>query len=224
MDDSAKKSITQKAVPFLIILNLVTMAALWYVLFRKPPAPRPPRAAGQGQDVVQSFLRRELSLTDEQAATFLKLRDKFVASTGPLQEELRTLNETIIAEMLKPQPDKAAIEKATARIGILRGEERKLLFFHFLDLMDVCRPEQKDKFHSILREFLTRIGFLNQPGGLSGGPRLPDGRGGPPPNDKLEGQPPQDFRGGPPRQDRGKEPPPPGRRMEPPPPPPQKKF
>jgi len=214
MDDSTEKSITQKAVPFLIILNLVTMAALWYVLFRKPPAPRPPRAAGQGQDGVQSFLRRELGLTDEQAATFAKLRDKFVASTGPLQEEMRTLNETIISEMLKPQPDKAAIETATSRIGVLRGEEQKLLFFHFQDLMDACRPEQKDKFHSIMREFLTRIGFLNQPGGPGRGPRPPDDRGGPAPKDMRGGPPSRDLRGGPPPQDRGKEPPPP----------PQKKF
>lgn len=204
MDDSIKKPFTQKAIPFLIILNLITMAALWYVLFRKPPGPRPPRDAGTGQD-VQSFLRRELSLTDEQAAKFAELRDKFTSSAGPLQDEMRKLNETVIAEMLKPQADKTVIETLTARIGALRGEEEKLLFFHFQDLMAACSPEQKAKFQSIMREFLIRIGFLNQPGGPGRGPRPPDDRGGPPPQDKREGQPPPDPRGGPP-------------------PPPQKKF
>ncbi|MCX6563346.1 MAG: periplasmic heavy metal sensor [Candidatus Aminicenantes bacterium] len=192
MDAFSEKPFTQKLTIFLIILNLITMAALWYVVFRRPPGGRPPREVGKGQD-VQSFLRRELNLSDEQAAAFANLRDRFLDTARPLHDEIRKSNEATLTELLKAQADQRTIETLTARIGTLRGEEEKLLFLHFQELMAVCRPDQKIKFQSIMREFLVMIGFFEASGAPRNSPPPQDRRGGPPPQDRRN-EPPQKLR------------------------------
>jgi hypothetical protein len=165
MDATAKKTSTRRALGLLIALNLLTLTALWLVVIRQPRTGGPLRTGQDGgPDEVQAFLRRELGLSDRQAKAFEDIRDKFVAAALPSHDEMRMIKEQVLAEMFKPAPDRSAIEAMTARIGVLRGEEERLLSLHFLDMMVACTPEQKPKFRSILREFMIRIGALEPSG------------------------------------------------------------
>lgn len=164
----------------LIVLNIATLAAIWLTVIRKPFRGGPPADGAGGPEEVQSFLRRELGLSSDQAAAFDAIRDRFVEAARPTHEEIRKLKEEALAEMFKPEPDRAVLGALTSRIGVLRGDEERLLSLHFLDLMASLRPEQRPKFQSILREFMIRIGAL-EPDGPPGRPDRPDRRRGSPP-------------------------------------------
>jgi len=176
MDAPVKNPRRRWAVGLLIALNLLTLAALWLTVVRRPSWGPRPGDRGNPEE-FQNFLRRELGLSDAQAAEFDRIRDRFVEAARPTHDEIRKLKEQILAEMLKTEPDRILLEGLTARIGVLRGEEEKLLTFHFLDLMASLKPEQKPKFLSILREFMTRIGVLEPagpPDRTSGGKGRPE--------------------------------------------------
>ncbi|MDD8026355.1 MAG: periplasmic heavy metal sensor [Acidobacteriota bacterium] len=179
MDAPAKKPSTRWAIGLLIALNLVTLAAIWLTVIRRPHDGGWPQAGRGGPEEVQMFLRRELGLSDKQAKTFEEIRDKFVAGSRPTHDEIIKLKEQILAEMFKPAPDRTVLESLTSRIGVLQGEEQRLLFLHFLDMMAACGPDQKPKFQSILREFMIRIGALEP-----AGPPEQDGGPGDPPGER----------------------------------------
>ncbi|GEM_PF-1847196 len=172
MDAPVKHPRRRWTLALLIGINIVTLAAIWLTVIRKPSGGDPPPGRQGGPEEVQAFLRRELGLSDDQAAAFDGIRDRFVEAARPTHEEIRKLKEQGLAEMFKPEPDRAMLEALTSRIGILRGEEERLLSLHFLDLMAALRPEQRPKFQSILREFMIRIGALEPAGppDRSGGP------------------------------------------------------
>jgi len=160
MTNFDRKSFAGKAIVFLIILNLATLAVLWSFVFRRPPG-RPPRPNDGGPGDVPSFLKSELRLTDEQSKSFDVLRERLGDSVRPVQDEIRRLMEAAVEEIFKPQVGEKALEDLAARIGAERAKEVGQLFLHLRGLMAVCRPEQVVKLHSIMTEFLIRIGAVN---------------------------------------------------------------
>lgn len=228
MEAPANKTLSRILPLVLIVFNIVTLAALWFAVVRRPGGGPPPMNRGEGGTRPVDFLRRELGFSEEQMAAFTAQRDKFITAIEPLHAEVRALNEELVAELEKTAPDEARIEALTARIGTLRGEEGKRLFLHFKDLMSVCRPDQQAKFRSISRRFMETIGFFGPAGlgpsrGLGPGEKPGFGRG-------PGGEPGRGPGSGPPPMDRPDKPGDPGRRGgrigpgEPPPQPPGSKI
>jgi hypothetical protein len=158
------------AFALLIILNLLTLGALWLTVLHRPPSGPPPRRGGEAPD-ARDFLTRELGLNEAQAKEFKDLRESFMKAAGPIHEQIGRLKETLIEEMFRPAADPARIKALIDDIGLRRADEEKLLLSHFHSLVDACRPDQKDRFQAILRRFMTMIGALDP----QGPPRPGDG-------------------------------------------------
>ena len=150
------------AIALLIILNLLTLAALWITFLHRPPSGSPPQRR-EGAPDVRDFLTRELNLNGAQAKEFDDLRDRFMKDAGPVHEKIRSLKESLIEEMFRPATDPARIKALIEEIGGRRAEEEKLLLAHFQSLVEACRPDQKSRFQAILRQFMTMIGALDPP-------------------------------------------------------------
>ena len=161
MESGFKISKKKWGVALLVILNLLTLAALWLTMFHRSPG-GPPPWSGEAQD-PQRFLSRELHLTEPQTKEFDDLRDQFLKAAGPLHEEIGRLKEALIEEMFRPSLDQARIKSLIEGIGVRREDEEKRLLNHFLDLVNACPPERKAKFQAIMREFMTMIGALDPP-------------------------------------------------------------
>ena len=162
MESGFKISKKEWGVARLIILNLLTLAALWLTIFHRSPGGPPPWSGGGAQD-PQRFLSRGLQLTESQTKEFDDLRDRFLKTAGPLHEEIGRLKEALIEEMFRPSLDQARIKSLIEGIGVRREDEEKRLLNHFLDLVNACPPDQKAKFQSLMREFMTMIGALDPP-------------------------------------------------------------
>jgi hypothetical protein len=177
MDASGKINKKEWAIASLVIINLITLAALWLTVIRRPSSMPPLQNRGRGGD-VREFLLRELNLSPDQAKEFDDLSSRFLASAGPLHDEIRRLKESYIEEMFRPQPEAVKIDALIAEIGAKRGGEETRLLRHFFDMVIACTPEQKAKFHVLLRNFMIMIGALEPSPPPDGIPGPEDGPGG----------------------------------------------
>jgi hypothetical protein len=164
MDESSKKTATKGLLALLVIVNFVTLATLWFFYLRRPRFEPPPRNEGRGPD-VQMFLRRELDLNEDQARKFEELRDAFLSSLPALQEDIQRLRVALMSEMFVAEPDVKKIDTLAAEIGAREADMTKRLFYHFKDLVAVCRPDQKQKFELLMSDLLRMIGPPGPPRG-----------------------------------------------------------
>jgi Spy/CpxP family protein refolding chaperone len=143
----------------LVILNLALMASIWLPQLKRPPA-KESKARGMGgreHDIAMQFLEETLKLTPQQKENTAKLRDDHFLKTDALRKEINQLRRQIMDEVLANSPDKEKVERLAIALGEKQGSLEKLTFYHFLNLFNLCQPEQKEKFRSLMSELLDRL-------------------------------------------------------------------
>jgi Spy/CpxP family protein refolding chaperone len=201
MDIFTRKHLGAWLIGLLVVMNLATLGTLWYTALRKPAAAPPPagdtprantspvenRRAGNRQADIRRFLERELDPSPEQAAQFEELRLKQAAAIQAAQEEIHRLKKAEIDAILAPQPDRAKGEALADQIGIMEAKKEQILFAHLRNLMALCRPDQEQKFRSILGELVRMFSPPGQPKPPGEKPprrNADDPRDDPPPRDR----------------------------------------
>jgi Spy/CpxP family protein refolding chaperone len=198
MDIFSQKKFMIWTIALLVLLNLLSMAALWYQ--RGGPPPQAPRQADQRQESVSQFLNRELQLTDDQKKEFERLRKEHFEASTRLSKEIRESKKALFDQVMAPASDKAAIEKLTKQIGDKQGQLELLLFNHFTALRSKCTPEQQERFKIILHDILDLMHPQNQGGERAQRPRGEGQEAGQQPPDQQKPPRDQDNSRKPPRQ------------------------
>lgn len=160
MDIFSQKKFMIWTITLLVLLNILSMAALWYQRSVQPP--QPPRQADQRQESVTQFLNRELQLSEDQKKEFEQLRRQHLEASAKLNQEMRDAKKELFDRVSAPALDKAAIEKLTIEIGDKQAQLDLLLFNHFIALRNKCTPEQQEKFKIILHDILDLMRPQNQ--------------------------------------------------------------
>jgi Spy/CpxP family protein refolding chaperone len=150
MDIFAQKKFMIWTIALLVLLNILSMAALWY--HRSGLPPQTPRQADQRQESVTQFLNRELQLTEGQKKEFDRLRREHVEASTKLNKEIRDAKTALFDLVSASAPGKATIEKLTGEIGVKQAQLDLLLFNHLTTLRNNCTPAQQEKFNTILRD------------------------------------------------------------------------
>lgn len=156
----------------LLILNLVLLATIWYPrlkpgekeIQRKQKKQYDDKKFRQDEENrkqrdkrLTGFLKRELNFTQDQIDKFMKLRDEHFQKTKQLRRQVDDLRREMMDQLLVDQPDSSQVEKLTEKMGQKTAELEKAVFYHFIELMGVCDPEQKSKYKSLLREILNQL-------------------------------------------------------------------
>jgi Spy/CpxP family protein refolding chaperone len=162
MDIFSQKKFMIWTIALLVLLNIISMMALWYQRGGQPPQAR--RQADQRQESVTQFLNRELQLTEEQKKEFERLRREHFEASTRLNQEMREAKRELFDRVGAPAPDKTAIEKLAGEIGAKQSQLELLLFNHFTALQNKCTSEQQEKFRSILHDILNLMRPQNQSG------------------------------------------------------------
>ncbi|HTY35483.1 MAG TPA: periplasmic heavy metal sensor [Bacteroidota bacterium] len=150
MDIFAQKKFMTWTIALLVLLNLISMTALWYQHLERPP--QQGTRADQRQESVTEFLNRELQLDDNQKVEFERLRREYVDSSSSLTEDMRSAKKALFELVGEPSPDRTAIENLAKNIGAKQAALDLLLFNHLSRLRTLCTPAQKEKFNTIFRE------------------------------------------------------------------------
>lgn len=185
MNYFSTQRITTWTIVILIILNLSTLAMLWFSRFIRPATPLP----GEGSGNVAHFLYQELDLTDDQARQFDELRRQHFQESKVLVEASQQLKRELFEEVFASSPDTEKLQGIAEEIGAKQAELETLRFTHFLELKSLCQPEQSEKFQALFREIYPP---QNPPDpGRSPQPAEPPRSGSPPPQPPEEGRPGQ---------------------------------
>jgi Spy/CpxP family protein refolding chaperone len=186
----------------LVILNLVLLATFWYSrLSPKETTTRqqPPKHTGPPQQdrQITEFLENELNFTQDQADTFIRLRNDNRMFREQLRRQMDELRKEMMDQLLEENPDHQKVEQLAAQMGQTLTRLESSMFYHLQELMNICNDEQKKKYRAMMREILERLRPPDHRGGPPGQRPPPEGmdrdrkrRRPPPPHDRQRQRPP----------------------------------
>jgi Spy/CpxP family protein refolding chaperone len=143
----------------LVVLNLALMASIWLPHLKRSPAKESNMRGigGREHDIALQFLEETLKLTPQQKEDTAKFREDHFLKTDALRKEINQFRRQIMDEVLASSPDKEKVELLATQLGEKQGDLEKVTFYHFLNLYNLCQPEQKEKFRSLMSELLDRL-------------------------------------------------------------------
>ena len=169
MDVFMKNRFVRWTIIVLVLLNVSTLAMLWFVSTRRPTGP--PEHPRQRDEEAARFLQEELQLDDDQFQEYLRLRDAHRNRADRINRTLMELKREMLGELFHEHPDTVRAFAIARRTGSLQVELERITLMHFMELKDLCGIEQKDKLESLLQQFFHQ----HRPG------RPPGPEGQPPP-------------------------------------------
>lgn len=131
----------------LILLNIATLATLWF----RPMGPPPPDRHRTGD-----FLVRELKFDKQQAEQFRKLRDAHFQNARELDHQIHENKRRMLEVLAQNPPDTAAAFAITQSTGKLTHRLDSLLVQHYLDIQAICTPEQREKLKHVFMEAMPK--------------------------------------------------------------------
>jgi len=178
----------------LVLVNCALLAVFWLQRGKGPGQDGPPQRAHE-------FLKKELSLTQEQEKAYEKMRTSHFETTRALNDANRKLHDSLFNYINTPDLDTPTTNRLEKEIAFNQAQIEKATLLHFRELRAILNAAQQKKFDGVIKDALRMMG------GPPRGGRGPNGM--PPPRD---GQGPPAGQG-PPRGDG----PPPGEGFPPPP-------
>lgn len=155
MDIFTKKHFTFWIILILVIINLGTLTALWFIRLGQTAPKEPP--LGIRPENAQYFLIRELNLDKDQISQYNALKNEHARRTRRIMREVHRLRETIRNELRSSSPDTSLMNRLSEEIGRLHAQKDRILFSHLLDVKSLCGPEQKAKLEKIIDELFVMI-------------------------------------------------------------------
>jgi len=153
MDFLSSKRLVTTALVLLVILNIILMGVLWWQNFVT--------SSYQSVKVTRFYSSNgarataKLDLTDQQKESFRKLRQEHFRKTMPGVQKIVNLKKELIAESVKPAPDKARLSAIADSIGKHQAWLERDLADHFHELSAVCKPAQRDSLEKLLTSIYT---------------------------------------------------------------------
>ena len=171
-DIYTRNRLTKWFILILVILNLALLATIWYprLIPPKKEAVEPTKQDKKDKhnrvkrsERLVGFLKKELNFTREQGDKFLQLREEHFQKTDQLRRQIDDLRKEMMDHLLEKEPDSAEVERLTVEMGKKMSDHEKMVFNHFLELMNLCDAEQKQKYRTLLREILHQLAPPKEP-------------------------------------------------------------
>jgi Spy/CpxP family protein refolding chaperone len=102
-----------------------------------------PAAAKQHVATMGELVLRGVNATDDQRQKTRQITDRLIDQLGPLAEKHHQLHAALVAELAKPQIDRAAIEKLRQDGLALADEASKIAMDGVEDIGNVLTPDQR---------------------------------------------------------------------------------
>lgn len=172
MDYFTSKRVLILTIVVLVVLNLGTLVTIWFIRMpdappKEPvpaelpgmPSPPPPPPPPVG---VQAVMASELNLTPEQREIFKLESEKFMKRSGEILRQYHQDKRNMLIELTKPYPDTLLLGHITAQLGMQQTRLERLMIRYFLNLKQICTPEQQQKFPEIIDRMLVKMSLERQ--------------------------------------------------------------
>lgn len=142
---------TKWIIGILVLLNLVLLSVLFF--------PKPDQQEERGRRNPNNFLKKELNLTDAQLVQFKELRKTHFETSKEILKDIRTLKNEMLEAIAAASPDTLRANNLAEQIGLKETAKEKLLVQHYLELQEVCAPEQREKLKRVFKKAMSRGKF-----------------------------------------------------------------
>ncbi len=109
------------------------------------------------------FFREELNLNYEQHQQFRTFRQKFHKKASLISNDMQINRNKLIAELGRKNSDTIYLHMLSKEIGNMHTDLKHLTFEYYLELKNVCTPEQKEKLFQIFSAMIKRKAEIRMP-------------------------------------------------------------
>ncbi len=149
MDTKNGKRRINILVAVLLVLNAVTLGALWYLYIDDDDQAN---TQDKRRRHIEDFMKKRMDFNEEQSKKLLALREEHFREKKIIMDSVRLLKRELVEEIMKNRTDSVAIQRITSTIAALLADNEENFTMHFIKVKEICTPEQRTK----LRSFLDR--------------------------------------------------------------------
>ena len=133
------------------VLLLINIGTLWYFI-----GSRPDHGTKERPGFTEVF-RKEVGFDSAQLKQFAEMRKLHHEASKPIFDSLRKAKEDFYALLLNPQVSDSTKRAAENLIGTRQAQLDSIVFAHFAELRQLCKPDQLTKFDSSMQQLIHRI-------------------------------------------------------------------
>jgi Spy/CpxP family protein refolding chaperone len=112
--------------------------------------------SGDAKYIGPRMMMNELGFSEEQAEELKFSKDILRQNTQPHMSEIRRINQLLIDEVLKAEPDTTVIKALCEKIGENHAQMRFHSAMHLIDMRTIATPDQYAKLEGFFREMIMR--------------------------------------------------------------------
>lgn len=165
MNTATRQRILIGLIILLIATNLSTIGSFYYHRIseqKKTEGTTNEQSAVPGEQRTRYF-RDQLNLDDNQTNSFREINRSFNRSARTIEENLAVLRKSMIDELGAQNPDTLKLRQIAAEIGNNHRELKEITSSFYLNMREICTPEQQIKLHSIFQSMLNKENQVNLP-------------------------------------------------------------
>ena len=164
MDIFKQKKILVFTIIVLVILNVASLLMLW--------TGKPDRGWDRKRghpfrdgDRIENLLKRELGFSDDQAKKYISLRKDHRKKTRQINHEVRELKRQMFDQAMQNDNQSTISDSLLILTQTKQAEIEKITFNHFLDLKEICEPDQLEGLKKLMHKLYTpsRHGQMDGP-------------------------------------------------------------
>lgn len=135
------------ALIFLAIINIT--ALLSFFLFARNTTNTPVKVTDNKPGVT---LTKELSLSADQDKKVKDINSEYKVQSGPIVDSIKSAKSKLLEELSKEKTDAQLVDNILKELGVQQGNLQRANVKQFLELKQVCTPEQTLRLSEIYAE------------------------------------------------------------------------
>jgi hypothetical protein len=174
MREEKNRSLLIWLIVALALLNISTLGTILYQRYSfsksmKAETVRYATANSNYGTFRGTYFGESLNLNPDQLSEFRKFDPIFREKIMEINYSLSGLRNEMLVEMSKSEVDKGKLDELSEMIGACHSDLKKLTYNYYLDLRNICDPQQQQLLEALFAETLM---YDRNPGNMGGRNRM----------------------------------------------------
>ena len=142
-------------VTILLLTNIATLSIYW---FKKPNHEGGPgHDPGNREKRMGQFMVDQMKFDTAQEAAYWKMRDSMMNIQKPVMDSIRSSKKRFFDLLNQPDATDSLLTVHSNEIADLQKKLDIATFRHFQKVRSICRPDQLEKFDTVIKEIVNRM-------------------------------------------------------------------
>ena len=143
-------------VGILLATNIITLSVLWSDKKNHKKGNDQPKRMGQ-------FMVDQMHFDSIQEAGYWRMRDTLVVAQKPVWDSIREAKKRFYDLLNQPEVSDSLLQARSNEVIALQQRLDMITFRHFQQVRTLCKPEQLQKFDTVIKEIVNRMTNFRQP-------------------------------------------------------------